>query len=355
MSSSGRGHRLRRGRHRPATGGAAITSDRWLRASWRQTTIDAVVAARPLERAADGSGRVLSYRVRTADRSLVELDAGAVCERLSNEHHELLLLTVDRAAHVLVRHMRGGLGGAFSPGTTLTDLLGLFCAHCHERLGYGEQSQKITVACDRVVGASGVASARELAARGVIGDEDLKRLAQLKEEVFATNVYGSAIDRAALVAGVNRQWRERNVRLLERNGVVLPAFIAPPQPTRSFVIVLDRPRGLGAVPDDEKRIRTIYPGEPLCDSPAHVRFMPLVSASDLPVGTTIAELQRKHDGGGALSEREQTVVRAHRDAFEVWYEHGPLVRAARAGARSRRPSTTRPRIAQQDATSATTT
>lgn len=310
-----------------------IGSDGWGRASWRQVTIHAVAAVRPVERAADGSARVRVYRLRTADGSTVELGSDTVCERLSNEHGERILLTVDRAAHVVARHLCGGPSGVFLPGMTVTRLLALVCRHCREPLGYGEQSDKISVHCDRVVGHGGVASARELERRGALSAADLRRLRDVKEEVFAANVHGTAAERTALVARVNAQWRERNVRLLQRSGVVLPAFIAAPRPTRSFVVVLDRPRTLGPAPDDEKRIRTIYPGELLCDSPAHARYMPLLSVSDLPVGATIGELDRRHARGEALGEREQAVLRSYRDAFEVWYEHGPLLPATRrAGA-----------------------
>lgn len=302
-----------------------MSPDRRVRAKWRQETIHRVVEARPTQRATDGSGRALAYRVRLADGSTMALDAEVVCERLSNEHGERILLTVDRAAHVLARHKQRNGTGVFARGVTLTRLLGLFRRHHRESLGSGRDSHKIEVSCDRVVGTGGVASVRELAGRGVLSDDDLERLAQLKEETFAANVRYAAADRAAFVERVNADWRDRNVRFRERNGVVLPAFIAEPQPTRSFVVVLDRPRLPGRLPDDEKRIRTVYPGELLCDSPAHARYMPLMSVSDLPAGTTITELQRRHDDGELLGERERTVLRAFRQAFEVWYEHGALL------------------------------
>lgn len=321
-----------------------MRSDRWVRASWRQATIHKVVGAWPIERDSDGSGRVLAYRVRLADGSTAKLGADVVCERLCNEHGERIVLTVDGAAHVLAAHMRGKLGGVFVPGMTLTRLLGLFSRHWHEPLGHGEQSRKIKVSCNRVVGTGGVVSARELAERGVLSGADLRRLADLKEEVFSANVRGSARDRAALVARVNRRWRASNVRLTERNGVVLPAFIAAPQPTRSFVIVLDRPRGIHSVPVVEKWIRTVYPGKLLCGSPAHARSMTLPSVSDPPAGATIDELQRRRDSGQALSERERAAVRAYRDAFEVWYDHGPLLPAMlRRGDPPRRPTKTKRR------------
>ena len=57
--------------------------------------------------------------------------------------------SVDWAAHVLARHMRGQPAGVLVPGITLTRVLGLFRRHCHERLGYGEQSHKIRQQRDR--------------------------------------------------------------------------------------------------------------------------------------------------------------------------------------------------------------
>jgi hypothetical protein len=315
-----------------------------VRASWRQATVHKVVAAWPLVHAGDGSGRALAYRVRKADGSVIELGADVVCERLSNEHRERIWVTVDRAAHVIGRHMRGDLAGVFAQGITLTRLLALFCRHHRERLGYGEGSRQIKVVCDREIGTGGVVSAARLAQRGVLNDGDLDRLAALKEEVFAANVYGSAEQRSALVARANAQWRERNVRLAQRNGVVLPAFIAAPEPTRSFVVVLDAPRGIGTAADDHKRVRTIYPGELLCDSPAHDRYKPLLSVSELPPGATIGLLQRKHDNGHTLTEREEQALRGYRRAFDVWYQHGILVpappgrRAEREGSPDERPA-----------------
>lgn len=299
-------------------------TDRRERARWRHETIHSVVEARATERATDGSGRALAYRVRLADGSTMALNAAEICERVSNEHGERILLTVGRAAHVLARHKRRNGAGVFARGVTLTRLLGLFCRHHREPLGYGEETQKIKVSCDRVVGTSGVASARELAEQGVLSAEDLDRLAQLKEEVFAAGVRYATADRAAFVACVNDEWRDRNVRLVERNGVVLPTFIAKPRPTRSFVVVLDRPRRVSRLCEDEQRIRTVYPGELLCDSPANARYMPLMSVSDLPPGTTIGQLQRSHEAGAELGEREQSVLRDYRQAFEIWYEHGLL-------------------------------
>jgi hypothetical protein len=268
--------------------------DRWATTSWRQTTIHEVAEAWPTKRATHGGGQAVTYRVRLATGATVELDPDVVCERLSNEHGERIVLTIDRAAHVLVAHMRGKRGGFFQPGMTLTRVLGLFCSHWHQPLGSGERAHKIRVRCDRVIGTSAVVSARELAELGVLSETDLRGLAQLKEEVFAANVSGSARDRAALVARANKRWRGRNVRLTERNGVVLPAFIAPPPPTRSFVIVLDCTRGSAPAPEHNQwRIRTIYPGKLLRDPLAHAGHLPL-----------------------------------HRDAFDVWYEHGPLLPAA---------------------------
>lgn len=300
-------------------------SGRRVRASWRQATIHAVVHAQPIERAADGSGRVVAYRVRLANGSAAKLGADVVCERLYDEHGERIVLTVDRAAHVLAAHKRGKLGGVFLPGMTPTRVLGLFRRYWHEPLGYGERSHKLMVLCDQVVGTSGVASARELAECGVLGDADLRRLARVKEQVYSANVYGSARDRAALVERVNRRWRGSNVRLSMRNGVVLPAFIAAPQPTRSLVIVLDRRAASGPIHGDEKQIRTLYPGKPLCDSPAHARYGPLIGVTDVPKGATIGQLHRRRDDGDALSERERSVLRDYRHAFDVWYEHGSLV------------------------------
>ena len=284
-----------------------------------------MVEAWPAGHAADGSGRALSYRVRLADGSTTTLDGAVVCERLRNTHGERILLTVDRASHVLARHKRRDVGGAFARGITLTRLLGLFRRHHREPLGYGEQSDKIQVSCDRVVGTSGIVSAQELARLGGLGEDDLERLAQLKEEAFEASVRYAAADRAAFVARVNEEWRNGNVRLRERNGAVLPAFIAEPPPTQSFVVVLDRSRR--RLTDDERHIRTVYPGELLCDSPAHARYMPLMSVSDLPAGATIAQLQRIHDAGEALDERELAVLCSYRKAFEVWYEHGSLLPA----------------------------
>lgn len=274
-------------------------SDRSSRASWRQTTIHAVVGARPIHHDAGGNGQVLAYHLTLANRATIELDADVVCERLANEHRERLLLTVDRGAHILARHMRGQWGGVFLQGVTITGLLDLFRRHYHDRLVQGKHPYKIKVSCDRAVGTSGIASASELARRGLLSDDDRERLSQLKEEVFATNLRGNRADRAALVTRVNREWRDGKVRLLERNGVVLPSFIATPQPTRSFVIVLDRPPGISQ-PDDRAQIRTMYPGELLCGAPAPASGTQLAAQADL---------------------------RAYRQAFEVWYEHGLLIPA----------------------------
>lgn len=272
-----------------------MRADRSVRASWRQTTIHPLIEARPVEKGTTARGeRVLAYRVRLADGSTVKLDADVVCERLSNEHGERIVLTTDRAAHILAAHMRGRLGGVFLPGMTLTQSLTLFRRHWHEPLGSGRRTRKIVVPCHRIIGTSSVASARELAERGVLSDADLRRLAQLKEEVFSTNLQGSAHDQAALVERVNRRWRTSNVRLTARTGVVLPAFIAPPPPTQSFVVVLDRNGESSQMPSHQMQIRTFYPGKLLCDPPA-------------------------------AGQRERDLLHGYRDAFEVWYEHGRLL------------------------------
>lgn len=311
-----------------------MRSDRRVRASWRQATIHGVVQASPLERAADGSGRALVYQVQLANGSTAKLAADVVCERLSNEHGERIVLTVDRAAHVVAAHMRGQRGGVFLPGMTLTRVLGLFRRHWHEPLGHAGGSRKIKVLCERVVGTSGVASARELAECGVLSDADLRRLASVKEQAFSANVHGSARDRAALVERVNRRWRASNVRLTVRNNVVLPAFIAAPQPTRSFVIVLDQPRA----PGHERRIQTMHPGELLRDPPSDARYSPMPSDSGRPAGATVGDLQRRSDRGDELSDRERRVLGAYRRAFDVWYDHGPLLPLALGrGGLSRKP------------------
>lgn len=314
-----------------------------MRATWRQATIHRVVRASPLTRGGE-NGRVSVYRVRMADGSRLDLASDVVCERLSNNHGEQISLPLDAAAHVLARHMRGQLGGVFSRGVTLTRLLRLFCAHSHDRLGYGPESAQIRVLCDRVIGTSGMASTLELAQRGVLSADDLERLAELKEEVFVAGVHGTAVDRMRLVARVNQHWADRNIRLVMRNGVVLPAFIARPQPTRSFVVVLDRPRSLVDRTDDQMWIRTLYPGDPLCASPSHARYMPLAVRSQLPVGATVGQLLQKRDRGEPLSEPEETALRDYRHAFNVWYENAPLVGVAprRRGATVRRSDEYRP-------------
>lgn len=300
--------------------------DRQVRASWRQTTIHDLVDARPVRCPTDGSPAP-AYRVRVASGARLELDADAVCERLSNEHGERIALTVDGAAHVLAAHMRGKRAGAFAAGMTLTRLLELFHRRCHEPLGHGERSHKITVSCARVIGTCGVVSTRELVERGVLSDRDLRQLAYLKQEVLAASLYGSAQDRAALVARANARWRASNVRLTERNGVVLPAFIAAPQPTRSFVIVLDPPRANGPA-HDQRRIHTIYPGRPLCDAPRNPGITPQPGIPDQPPDAAISQRQQARDRGKAPTGRERALLRAYEDAFEVWYEHGPLLPAA---------------------------
>lgn len=310
-----------------------MRSDRSAGASWRQTTLYGLVEARQIGTAAAGSGAA-AHRVRLADGTTSTLDGDVVCERLSSEHGQRLVLTVERAAHVLSRHMRGKLTGAFLPGMTLTRLLALFCRHWHEPVGFAGEVHKISVSCHRVIGSSATASAKELAELGVLSPSDLRRLAHLKDEVLAVNMHGSRSDRAGLVARANRQWRGRNVRLTERNGIVLPAFIAPPLPARSFVVVFDRSRGAGAGHGRERQILTMQPGRLLCESPSHARYTALRERTECSE-TAIGQLQRDHETGGALTQRERELLSSYRHALEVWYENGALLPPA---LRERRPA-----------------
>lgn len=316
-----------------------MSAEHRLPARWWHETIYRVVQAWPSERSADGSGRAVTWQVRLADGSSALLDGGDVCEQVSNEHGERILLTVERAAHVLARHKQHesgerGRGGVFAAGVTITRLLRLFRYHHHQALG--QRYGSIQVNCERLVGTSAVVSASEMAERGVLSDADLAQLEQLKEEVFAAGVWYSDAERSAFLERVNEEWRGRNVRLQERNGVLLPVFVAEPQPTRSFVIVLSRARRRDPRHQDASFIRTIYPGELLCPSPANGRFTPLSSVSLLPVGTTIPELYKRRDEGEVLSKREQYALASYRKAFEVWYEHGPLMPAWLVERRSQR-------------------
>lgn len=318
-----------------------MSAEHRLPARWWHETIHRVVQAWPSERSVDGSGRAVTWRVRLADGSYALLDGDDVCEQVSNEHGERILLTVDRAAHVLARHKQHGSGergrgGVFAAGLTITRLLRLFRYHHHHALGRGGRSSRIQVNCERLIGTNAVVSVPELAERRVLSDADLAQLEQLKEEVFAAGVRYSDAERSAFLNRVNEEWRGRNVRLQERNGVLLPVFIAEPQPTRSFVVVLSRARRRDPRHQDASFIRTIYPGELLCPSPANGRFTPLSSVSLLPVGTTIPELYKRRDEGDVLSKREQYAVASYREAFEVWYEHGPLMPAWLVERRSQR-------------------
>ncbi len=206
-------------------------------------------------------GAVAATKIEVAkpDGSAEEVDANTLLYKFVRDGKELTV-TVGAAEHIDNLHIKGTEAGSRFDEPSLDALMVDMAKKIPSTVVSDPGVSAFSVDMGKHMGNEGIASLAELKAEGVLTDDDITTVGDVKEEVISLNRSGDAAAKTAFIERFKTEQPDCKIQFqIIRGSVLVPVVDTPKRPTQQLFMVF-------GPTDTGKTLWTAAPGR---DMPKH--------------------------------------------------------------------------------------
>jgi len=262
------------------------------------------------------------FKIERPDGTSEEVESTKTILKIKNKDGIEIEVPAFAVHHIMSLHLKGEEAGSTIEGGSLESSFRVVARHLPPELPFKGEAAAFEIDVEQNTGTEGVASQKEMLEKGIATQEDLEKIATVKDEVFRLNVEGTDEEKKKFIDEFNAKM-SGNVKLGIRGGAVIPFFTAERQPTSKMFLVIGKEKDQDG--SEHNRVWTMTPGRYMEKLPTDGKYIGWFASEGVPEGTTVADLWKKIRAGEKLSPQEIALIDEQKKAQECWWNSGFIV------------------------------